>query len=179
MAVDSGVAAATIATDSACTVGIIGQHEIAYVQGDTWSAPTVRVQTACGVSESSTMGYLLAVDSEGRKRRFEGYLLPDYPYSLWPVADRVKDGGQYVETSDSAQVQYPDGTVSVLRREGGLWVEDVADRAEQGVAYAVGVVHSISGHPHDPNCEHCLRGRMRDKSKPGQTERSAMTGGSP
>ena len=88
--IGSGVAAATIATDSACTVGIIGQNEIAYVQGDTWSAPTVRVQTACGVSESSTMGYLLAVDSEGRKRRFEGYLLPECPYSLWPVADRVK-----------------------------------------------------------------------------------------
>ena len=45
-------------------------------------------------------------------------------------------------------------------------MEDVADRAEQGVACAVGLVHSISGHPHSPDCEHCLRGRMREKSKP-------------
>ena len=71
-----------------------------------------------------------------------------------------------VETSDSAEVQYPDGTVAVLKRQSGLWVEDVAGRAEQGVACAVGLVHNISGHPHDPDCEHCLRGRMRDKSKP-------------
>ena len=57
-----------------------------------------------------------------------------------------------------------------MRREGGLWVVDVVESDEGGaVACAVDVMHSIRGHPHNPKCEHCLRGRTRACQRPQKT----------
>ena len=157
-----GTVCVTVAMDSACTVGIIGCDAIPYVV-EVWQAPEVVVATAKGKLRSDKKGRLHTVDSLGQERDFVGYLVPDCPYSLWPLDDRLQEGERYVQTANSAQIENPDGTVSVLRREKGLWVFDIPDI--EGIACAVSLQHQVQGHPHDPKCEHCLRGRQRARKR--------------
>ena len=133
---------AIVASDSACTVGIIGSGEIPYVHR-VWTAPVVTVRTVSGAVSSSQMGAVVTVDAEGNEREFQEYLVPECPYcySLWPLANQIGADSVCTQTAHSAQIQYPDGRVSSLRREGGLWVVDVVESDEGGaVACAVEVI---------------------------------------
>ena len=108
----------------------------------------VRVQLALlvgiiGAVSSSQMGAVVTVDAEGNEREFQEYLVPECPYcySLWPLANQIGADSVCTQTAHSAQIQYPDGRVSSLRREGGLWVVDVVESDEGGaVACAVEVI---------------------------------------
>lgn len=180
-------ALATVQIDSACTIGMIGAGEIQYAHNIRKADP-VRIQTGKGTIESSSVGDLQTVDAEGNTSTFVGYLAPECPYSLWPLADRIGEDGTYIQTQHSARIEYPDGRVAHFSRSNGLWFEDVVTDTTQvetaavseleeiypayfsGTA-AVSVQHSIQGHPHDPKCEHCLRGRQRLRGRPHKSVR--------
>ena len=103
-----------------------------------WEVPEVVIGTIKGRTRSSQMGRLVIVDSAGICRSFEGYLVPDSPYSLWPVQHTVRGGGVYTENESSARVEYPDGSVLELRRQQGMWVVDIdAESGEIACAASV------------------------------------------
>ena len=68
-------------------------------------------------------------------------------------------------------MRYSDGTVRQYYKKNRMWVVDVCDSNCEVACAACEkkLEHAAKGHPHDPQCEHCMRGRMRARARPRRT----------
>ena len=115
-----------VITDSGCTRGIIGNNEIPFINNKKM-APRVRVQTASGLLESNMIGELITRDKGGNRRVMTGYIIPECPFSLWPVNDQVRDNHVYIQTEHSARIidAETNDIIAGMDNENGLWVVDI------------------------------------------------------
>jgi len=108
-----------VVMDSACTVCIIGQNEIAHVS-EVWDAPLVFIRTAQGVTSSSKQGRLSTAHGD-----FVGYIVPESEYSLWSLETEMQGDGVYTQSKHTAEMRYSDGTVRQYYKKNRMWVVDV------------------------------------------------------
>ena len=124
------------------------------------------IRTAQGVTSSSKQGRLSTAHGD-----FVGYIVPESEYSLWSLETEMQRDGVYTQSKHTAEMRYSDGTVRQYYQKNRMWVVDVcgSDCEVACAACEKKLEHAAKGHPHDPQCEHCMRGRMRARARPRRT----------
>ena len=177
--------------DNACTMTVIGGDAIPYVRR-RWVGPPVIVRTSNGASHCEEMGEVMTVYGliKGYIVEESGFSLWSLDSAL-----KYYPQGTYVQTEHDAYITFANGAGFNFEREGKLWVVHLYDNdyvppsttelyglggleepidacAAEVTALAtattkkIQTVHEIQGHSvHDPDCEHCLMGRMKARAR--------------
>ena len=171
--------------DNACTTTILGKNAIPFIR-ERWFDVPATVMTANGKSNVIEKGSVMTVYG-----LISGYIVEESDFSLWSLDEALRSrvGGRYVQTLHDAYIQFSNGSVINFEKEGRLWViylydndyvpstfEELNGHLEMpyDTVQALAAktqndrksIHAIQGHSiHDPDCEHCLMGRMRVRAR--------------
>ena len=108
-----------IIADNGATDNIIGRGLRGVIR-DRRPAPTIRILTASGESESNEIG---TVDTE--LGEFRGYIVEESPYNLWSINKMCLGGGfgkgAFEQTCDSARLVREGESDFYFHKYGSLW----------------------------------------------------------
>ena len=161
-----------VIADSAATCNIWGKGACDIVTDITYHKVGVRISTVNGIVKSNERGTLTI---KGNPMR--GWICRHSPYTLLSIGEECRmNKATYVETCDSASLKYPSGHKIEFDRHDKLWglkcgecgISSEYEHANPNVSTRNNrdpTLHDRGGHAeHDPDCEHCMRGRMRARA---------------